>query len=782
MQKLFQSFFVSVVFLTLALFASSVAQAQSSYTLNFDKASLKQLGLENINWVQYNGLVETKPNGDISVTFNNAADYLKWQEFGKTGKIPEPSNSGTFQMPNQEIGGVSNTQGGSASAVSKPNQTTSIDTPSLSAPSLSGDITSPAESLGNVLNNTFNQGIIQNDIDNMFAAEMAGVDVEIAKINDELYGGNATGSGLQGACANAGNIFKQIACKVMIFLVDLRVLAYIISGFGMVMFAWAAIFNKISWKHFSQIAIGLFMLSMIGPFITYFTGYEDIEKNLEYGNYLGGSYTPIQGAAAAQCADGSSNCTPDTNTKTVNNKWSLKDLKGSIQSGLNLVRSGYNAYQGAKQVVQNVKTEAQNIGNAIKNSGGGLDGILDAASQVAGAANRLSFDVKTGVGGIASQVSNAANAAQDIAATNDQREERQNIRVNGTETGVKTTNAVSEWLSASGAGGQALGKLNSVSNTVSTAATGVGKATTAGHEGQKIGGNGGFGEVVGGIFAAGTAVGEGIGIYDEQTKAARAAKAKEQQNLDNSKAIMNNAANTQLSKVNNSVGLTAQQNKTNATVNSAVNTQIKNGGLTAVQASGSTTTKSTTAAATTPVVSNTVVNTATSPAASNTVSAPTPAASADANTGTLVNATQAANEQLKAKEAASNQTSSASNGSGYDVTTKSGGTTFMQDENGNMVAYDVQEQVFTNPTTGNSATVRGDGVIIYKTNFVGSGSVGGSAEYRIGKDGSAAVYYDGVYAGTYEADDPNLKIIMGNDLIQQAKGVNPDDLLKKQGS
>ena len=771
MQKLFQSFFVSVVFLTLALFASSAVQAQSSYTLNFDKASLKQLGLENINWVQYNGLVETKPNGDISVTFNNAADYLKWQEFGKTGKIPEPSNDGSFQMPNQEIGGIANVKGDSDTATPQVNQN--------QAPDISADF-------DNAVNNDqaqLDQDLVQNDFDNMVAAEMAGLDVEIAKINDELSGGNATGSGLTGVCANAGNIFKQIACKVMMFLVDLRVLAYIISGFGMVMFAWAAIFNKISWKHFSQIAIGLFMLSMIGPFITYFTGYEDIEKNLEYGNYLGGKYTPIQGAAKAQCADGSSNCTPDTNTKTVNNKWSLKDLKGSIQSGLNLVRSGYNAYQTAKNTYNNIKTEAKNIGNAIKNSGGGLDGVLNAASQVAGAANRLSFDVKTGVGGIAAQAGAAANAAQDITATNDQREERQNIRVNGTETGVKTTNAVSEWLSASGAGGQALGKLNSVSNTVSTAATGVGKATTAGHEGQKIGGNGGFGEVVGGIFAAGTAVGEGIGIYDEQTKAAQAAKAKEQQNLDNSKAIMNNAANTQLSKVNNSVGLTAQQNKTNAAVDSAVDTQIKNSGVSAAQASASnTTTKSTTVAATTPVVSNTVVNTATSPAASNTVSAPTPAASADANTGTLVNATQAANEQLKAKEAASNQTSSASNGSGYDVTIKSGGTTFMQDENGNMVAYDVQEQVFTNPTTGNSATVRGDGVIIYKTNSVGSGSVGGSAEYRIGKDGSAAVYYDGVYAGTYEADDPNLKIIMGNDLIQQAKGVNPDDLLKKQGS
>ena len=186
-----------------------------------------------------------------------------------------------------------------------------------------------------------------------------------------------------------------------------------------------------------------------------------------------------------------------------------------------------------------------------------------------------------------------------------------------------------------------------------------------------------------------TAVGEGIGIYDEQTKAARAAKAKEQQNLDNSKAIMNNAANTQLSKVNNSVGLTAQQNKTNATVNSAVNTQIKNGGLTAAQASGSATTKSTTAAATTPA----------------------PSSSGQGYGSTGIQPVKPASQQIaEQKNTANTQQSTAptaTNGSGYDVTTKSGGTTFMQDENGNMVAYDVQEQVFTNPTTGNSATVRG---------------------------------------------------------------------------
>ena len=62
---------------------------------------------------------------------------------------------------------------------------------------------------------------------------------------------NGTTPGLKGVCANAGSgntkVFAQIACKALMFLIDLRVIAYVISGFGMVAFAYAAVFNKISW-------------------------------------------------------------------------------------------------------------------------------------------------------------------------------------------------------------------------------------------------------------------------------------------------------------------------------------------------------------------------------------------------------------------------------------------------------------------------------------------------------------------------------------------------------
>lgn len=748
MKQLFKSTLILGLFLLISfLLSPSPVFAQTtieeSYNINIDKDTVNKLGLDKINWIQYNGVSETNQDGGIRVTLNDPKLYQEWNNYigsGGTSPKPQPVNSGYIVLPNQEVGGLSNTTG--------TNPASSTTTPTSTSQNEGNSAPDVTDAMKNMINN-----------------EIAGLEVEIPSASDILSGGNATGSGnsgggLSGVCANAGNIFKQIACKAMMFLIDLRVLAYIISGFGMVMFAWAAIFNKISWKHFSQIAIGLFMLSMIGPFITYFTGYEDIEKNLEYGNYLGGNYQPIQGSTSnVQCSDGSTNCTPNTDTKskTTNQTWSLKDLKGSIQSGLNLVRSGYNAYQTAKNTYNSVKSEAQAIGNAIKNSGGGLDGILDAASQVAGAANRLSFDVKTGVGGIASQVGNAANAAQDIAATNEQREDRQNTRVNGDKHGNKTTNAVSEWLSASGSGGQALESINKVSNTVSSAATGVGKATTAGHEGQKIGGGGGFGEVVGGIFAAGTAVGEGVGMYsDEQQK-----KLAEQQRLQqaNAKAtsIMENAANTQSATVNNSLALVSQQNAINSAVDKAVNNQISSKSASVTTALGN---SSSTATTTATAKSNTVTNTAST-------------ATTQSSGNTLSNATQAANEQLKAQEA-SNQAqtqaaTAASNDSGYVVSTKSGGTTFKEDEQGNMVAVELQDTVFTNPTTGNSATVRGDGVIVYKSNSAGSGSPVGEKEYRIGKDGRAAVYYDGQYAGTYEADDPSLKIIMDNDLIKKAQ-------------
>ncbi len=84
-------------------------------------------------------------------------------------------------------------------------------------------------------------------------------------------------------------IFKTIACKVTTTLFDIRKIVYILGGFGLIAFTFAAIFNKISFKHLGNIAISLFLLSMLTPFIEYFTQAEG--HKLEYGRFLQPDFT-----------------------------------------------------------------------------------------------------------------------------------------------------------------------------------------------------------------------------------------------------------------------------------------------------------------------------------------------------------------------------------------------------------------------------------------------------------------------------------------------------------
>ena len=371
-----------------------------------------------------------------------------------------------------------------------------------------------------------------------------GADVTTGQSGDEadkLDGGSDTDAGSGGGylvqCSNSENIFEQIACKALNFLADLRIIAYIIAGFGLVMFAWGAIFNKISWKHFSQIAIGLFLLSMIGPFITYFSGDKSVESQLGYGNFLGSKYAGIMGT-------GNNTVNPDGTQaeaqsgevqEEAKKKWSLKDLKGAITAGKNLVKNVSTGVKNASNIVKSVGSAAKNIGSAIKNSGGGIDGLVNMATNIAGTVNKLQYDVKTQTNSLANSIEGAANSYQDMTATEEERQAYQNQRVNGVtgDSGNKSTNKVSEWLN-SGAGSDILGKVNDVGNKISDAAASTGEAANATHEGSTIGGNG-----LGALFGAATAVGEAAEAKTkgEERKAANAAVEAAQKEYD---SVMSN--------------------------------------------------------------------------------------------------------------------------------------------------------------------------------------------------------------------------------------------------
>lgn len=70
----------------------------------------------------------------------------------------------------------------------------------------------------------------------------------------------------------AEDVFSALRKRTISFASQLRVFAYGISCFGIVMFTFLAISGKINFKHLGYIFISLFMLSATGAIIDYFTG------------------------------------------------------------------------------------------------------------------------------------------------------------------------------------------------------------------------------------------------------------------------------------------------------------------------------------------------------------------------------------------------------------------------------------------------------------------------------------------------------------------------------
>lgn len=98
----------------------------------------------------------------------------------------------------------------------------------------------------------------------------------------------------ESAMAAKSDIFSTIQAKMVSTVKDVRQLVYVVSGFGLVMFAVLAIFNKISWKHLGYIMISLTLLSLMTPFLNYFGA--DLKDDVNYGNFLAGGDASVVGS------------------------------------------------------------------------------------------------------------------------------------------------------------------------------------------------------------------------------------------------------------------------------------------------------------------------------------------------------------------------------------------------------------------------------------------------------------------------------------------------------
>ena len=352
----------------------------------------------------------------------------------------------------------------------------------------------------------------------------------------------------QQRCAKAkDDIFKYIACKAMTTLADVRVIVYTLAGFGLIAFAFAAIFNKISWKHLANLCIALFILSMMTPFISYFT--QDNGAQISYGNYLPAGFTNISGSdvdAAANCDTSKGDVCPDVtvDTSAKDSKWSWKDLKNTVKSGINAAKTAYDTYKTVKNTVETTVDQAKKIGTAIKNSEGGLTGVLDTLGEVATASNTIFNTVQTGADAVVANTSSIANDVQNAGKSGAELafdKENQN-RINELEKKLAAGNLSpeqQEWAKAeleqrkaavdsnkvtdfaNNQGQKALDKINSVAKTGSTVTNIATKASNAAQQGATIGGGIGTatGDTLGAIFGIATAAGEGIGAVEDNKQA-----------------------------------------------------------------------------------------------------------------------------------------------------------------------------------------------------------------------------------------------------------------------
>ncbi len=359
-------------------------------------------------------------------------------------------------------------------------------------------------------------------------------------------------------CSDVTNVFDALTCKAVTTLADLRNLIYVLGGFGMIAFTFAAIFGKISWKHLANIGIGLFLVAMMAPFIEYFTTNNPAAHPLKFGQYLPSNYEKIEGSndliadrEPADPKEAPSDKEVAVSAKATEEakkeKWGLKDLKGSVEAGINVARNAKQAVDTAKAVKSNIEQNVHAIQGAIKNNPGGMAGFVDTLANVDAASRAIMTTSVSGVGAIATNTVQASNSWQDMKSTNQQRFDNQVSRSKGEQT-----NSVASWVRDDSKDGKVTGKTvldgtNRAGNMAVNMSEGVGKATGAMHTGSGVMGGYGSagGDVLGAIFGAATLAGETTNtIYgqqdaDKRVQEAEIQKAKEQQQMQSVQAGIN---------------------------------------------------------------------------------------------------------------------------------------------------------------------------------------------------------------------------------------------------
>ena len=367
-----------------------------------------------------------------------------------------------------------------------------------------------------------------NDYDGSKAVSQAAANLEAAKIKENQARENIERRKAQQklteerfvTCAAARDVFSKLTCKATHFLSDVRTLVYVIGGFGLVAFTFKAIFGKMDFKHLGQLGLSLFLLSMMVPFISYFTGdgggavgigqagYNKNSSSLIYGDFLPYDVEAIKGSSdlIERERERQARIAAANEVKPKDN-WTLKDLKGSVQAGINSAKNVYDLYQTGVQTVETIDNNVKAIQNAIEHNPGGLEGVLFVAGNVAAASGNIAYAGAQMGNSVGSNITGFANNITDMTTTNQGRQENAATRASGGQTSGFTSWATNEHSIIS----KTTGATQQIAETTGKVVNSTIASTNAARVGMTIGGTIGGkqdGDNLGAIFGVATALGE----------------------------------------------------------------------------------------------------------------------------------------------------------------------------------------------------------------------------------------------------------------------------------
>ncbi|MBQ7285503.1 MAG: hypothetical protein IJW72_04555, partial [Alphaproteobacteria bacterium] len=287
----------------------------------------------------------------------------------------------------------------------------------------------------------------------------------VSTAKHDLFSGKYIGGGEFG---NTEDIFKTMTRRAMRILVGLKPIVYTFAGFGLIGFAWMAIFNKISWKWFSNIAISLFLVANMGRFIEYFV-YPDINgevqaQKLAFGDYLSkgyadtdyvwvdeqSAYMPPELLGEEEIPDVGINV-PEAEKHArgfcqAEKKGGglfggggfmscVKDIVAAGKKAVDTVKKAQDTVNTVKSGVETIVVAAENIGAAAEMIGkGNLEDTFKALGQIGQNVNAMIGASGGMVNGIMSNVSAITNNVQDMTKSRDQVAELNEKRAKGEAT------------------------------------------------------------------------------------------------------------------------------------------------------------------------------------------------------------------------------------------------------------------------------------------------------------------------------------------------------------